>query len=87
MKKAVFGVNCIFAVVGLGFVDGVDRYFIYRAVTCHQVEVVVLEYYNLAGLLYDLQIEIILCLTGCLQVLETFEYFLNYVMQIRLGNM
>lgn len=43
-----FGVKCIFGVGGLGFVDGVDRYFVYKAITCRRVEVVVLQYFNLA---------------------------------------
>lgn len=44
----VFGVKCIFDVGGLGFVDSVDRYFVYGAIMCRQVEVVVLQYFNLA---------------------------------------
>ncbi len=39
--------KCIFAVGGLGFVDSVDRYFVYKPILCHQVEVVVLQYFNL----------------------------------------
>lgn len=44
MLKTVFGVKCIFAVGGLGFVDSVNRYFVYEAIVCRQVEVVVLQY-------------------------------------------
>lgn len=42
----VLGVKCLFAVGGLGFIDSVDRYFVYKAIMCRQVEVVVLQYFN-----------------------------------------
>lgn len=38
--------KCIFAVVGLGFIDSVNRYFVYKAIMCCQVEVVVLQYFK-----------------------------------------
>lgn len=41
----VFGVKCIFAV---GFIDSVNRYFIYKDILCRRVEVVVQQYFNLA---------------------------------------
>lgn len=42
----VFGVKRIFAVVG--FIDGVNRYFVYKDIMCCRVEVVVQQYFNLA---------------------------------------
>lgn len=58
MLKTVLGVKCIFAVGGLGFVDGVNRYFIYKAITCRRVEVVVLQNFNLAEHLSGSQTQI-----------------------------
>ena len=48
VKRRYFGVKCIFAVGGLGFVDSVNRYFVYKTILCCQVEVVVPQYFNLA---------------------------------------